>query len=155
MSVGMVLSGLLTLTLEKQVFAKFDDQYKVPIYMLIGSSLAFLIAYAVFDIIESTQLFSSWLRSNNRTTSLPALLTNLLYLTMICMTCVMGGGLGIVYGINDVEGLFTISVRLVYLETFHEICSIVPIGMAIGISFGFVFGLLRALELHNMPAVAE
>ena len=54
MSVGMLLTGLLTLTLEKHNFSKFDDHYKVPIYMLIGSSLAFLISYALFDIVEST-----------------------------------------------------------------------------------------------------
>jgi len=151
MSVGMFLCGLLTLTLEKHNFSKFDDHYKIPIYMLIGSSLAFLITYALFDIIESTQLFTSWIRSENRTLSHPAILTNMLYLSMISMACIMGGGLGIVYGVNDIEGLFSTSLRLVYLETFHEIVSMIPIGLIIGICFGFIYGLLRALELHLMP----
>ena len=47
MSVAKILSGCLTLTLEKENFSNFDDHYKVPIYMLIGSSLAFLIAYTI------------------------------------------------------------------------------------------------------------
>ena len=78
----------------------------------------------------------------------PAILTNLLYLVMICMATFMGGGLGIVYGIADIEGLFEESLRLVYFETFSEIMSLTPIGLVIGLSFGFVFGLLRAVELH-------
>ena len=79
----------------------------------------------------------------------PAILTNMLYLVMICMACFMGGGLGIVYGIADIEGLFEESLRLVYFETFSEIMSMTPIGLIIGLFFGFIFGLLRAVELHN------
>ena len=52
MSVVKILSGSLCLLLEKHNFKKFDDHYKVPIYMIIGSSLAFVIAYTVFDFIE-------------------------------------------------------------------------------------------------------
>jgi len=151
MSVAVFLSGLLTLTLEKHNFKKFDDHYKIPIYLLIGSSLAFLITYALFDIIESTQLFTSWGRSENRTLAHPAILTNMLHLTIISMSCIMGGGLGIIYGVNDIEGLFSTSLRLVYLETYREILSMLPIGLVIGICFGFIYGLLRALELHLMP----
>mmetsp|Transcript_23548 Transcript_23548/g.31583 ORF Transcript_23548/g.31583 Transcript_23548/m.31583 type:complete len:80 (+) Transcript_23548:698-937(+) len=69
---------------------------------------------------------------------------------MIVMATVMGGGLGIVYGINDIEGLFSKSLRLVFHETFHEIVALSPIGLLIGICFGFGFGLLRAVEIHNM-----
>ena len=54
MSAGMVLSGLLIFTLEKHMFAKFDDHYKVPIYAIIGSSLSFIITNGLFDIVEST-----------------------------------------------------------------------------------------------------
>ena len=67
---------------------------------------------------------------------------------MICMATFMGGGLGIVYGIADIEGLFDISVRLVYFETLTKIMSVAPIGLFIGIAFGFFFGMLRAVELH-------
>ena len=52
MSLGHVLSGALCILLEKQMFNRLDDHYRVPIYMLIGSSLSFVIVYAVFDIIE-------------------------------------------------------------------------------------------------------
>ena len=61
----------------------------------------------------------------------------------------MGGGLGIVYGIADIEGLIEESMRLVYFETFSEIMSLTPIGLVIGLFFGFIFGLLRAVELHT------
>ena len=64
------------------------------------------------------------------------------------MATLMGGGLGIVYGIADIEGLFEISLRLVYFETISEIMSMAPIGLVLGMCFGFVFGLLRAVELH-------
>ena len=52
MSLSHVLSGALCILLEKQMFSRLDDHYRVPIYMLIGSSLSFVIVYAVFDIIE-------------------------------------------------------------------------------------------------------
>ena len=52
MSLGKILSGILCLTLEKHNFKYFDDHYKVPIYMVVGSSLSFLIIYALFDVIE-------------------------------------------------------------------------------------------------------
>ena len=64
------------------------------------------------------------------------------------MSCLMGGGLGIVYGIADIEGLFAKSIRMVYLETFSEIMSVTPIGLVIGMCFGFFFGILRAYEMH-------
>ena len=73
---------------------------------------------------------------------------------MIYMACFMGGGLGIVYGIADVEGLFDISMKLLYHETLNEIVSLAPVGLLVGISFGFFFGLIRTLELHfrgNLP----
>ena len=52
MSVAVLLSGTLNMLLEKHNFKSFDDHYKVPIYMLIGSSLAFLVAYGLFDFVE-------------------------------------------------------------------------------------------------------
>jgi len=107
MSVLKIVSGLLTLLLEKHNFKNFDDHYKVPIYMCIGASLSFVIIYAIFDFIEIFKtLYHEWFMRQDRSTYEPAILTNLLYLVMICMGCLVGGGLGIVYGITDVEGLF-------------------------------------------------
>ena len=107
MSVLKIVSGLLTLLLEKHNFKNFDDHYKVPIYMCIGASLSFVIIYAIFDFIEIFKtLYHEWILRQDRSTYEPAILTNLLYLVMICMGCFVGGGLGIVYGITDVEGLF-------------------------------------------------
>ena len=58
----------------------------------------------------------------------------------------MGGGLGIVYGIADVEGLLEISINSVYWETISEIVSLAPVGLLIGIVFGLIFGVLRTIE---------
>ena len=52
MSVSLILSGTLCILLEKQLFTRLDDHFRVPIYMLIGSSMSFVIIYAVFDLIE-------------------------------------------------------------------------------------------------------
>ena len=76
-------------------------------------------------------------------------MTNFLYLVMMCMGIFMGGGLGIVYGIADVEGLFDQSINLVYWETLSEIISLAPIGLFLGLAFGFVFGVLRSIECHH------
>ena len=154
MAVGMVMSGVLTLILEKHNFRHLDDHYRVPIYMLLGSSMSFLIVYCIHDFAQFTKDLALFVRPNNEGLRLPAILTNFLYLTMIAMATVMGGGLGIVYGVNDIEGLFSQSLRLVFHETFHEILALTPIGLLIGICFGFLFGLLRALEIHHMPADA-
>lgn len=158
MSVVKVLSGGLTLLLEKHNFEHLDDHYKVPIYMIIGSSLSFLVVYTLFDFIEiAKQYYDSCMRmlrtsdSNSQSVarpSRPAITSNLLYLLMICMACFFGGGLGIVYGITDVEGLFTVSMYMVYRETLLEIISLAPVGLLIGLAFGFFFGVLRAYELH-------
>ena len=149
MSIGKILSGALCILLEKQLFSKLDDHFRVPIYMLIGSSLSFVIVYAVFDIIEIIKtLYHQVILRRSQRSYTPAILTNLLYLVMICMSCFMGGGLGIVYGIADIEGLFEESLRLVYFETFSQIMSLTPVGLVIGLFFGFLYGLLRAVELH-------
>ena len=149
MSLGKILSGALCILLEKQLFNRLDDHFRVPIYMLIGSSLSFVIVYAVFDIIEIIKtLYHQVILRRSQRSYTPAILTNLLYLVMICMSCFMGGGLGIVYGIADIEGLFEESLRLVYFETFSQIMSLTPVGLVIGLFFGFIYGLLRAVELH-------
>ena len=83
--------------------------------MIIGSSMSFLIAYTTFDFIEFIKMgFHYMILRGSARTYRPAILTNLLYLVMMFMSCVMGGGLGIVYGIADIEGLFAESIRLVY-----------------------------------------
>lgn len=154
MSVSKILSGILCLTLEKENFKSFGDVYKVPIYMIIGSSMSFLIAYTTFDFIEFIKMgFHYMILRRSARTYRPAIMTNLLYLVMMFMSCFMGGGLGIVYGIADIEGLFAESIRLVYFETFSEIMSLTPIGLTIGLFFGFVFGMLRAVELLHSPAL--
>jgi len=65
MAIAKVLSGLLTLTLEKHNFKHFDDHYKVPIYMLIGSSMSFLIVYCVHDFCQWAKDTAWWLRPQN------------------------------------------------------------------------------------------
>ena len=76
--------------------------------MCIGSSLGFLLVYGVVDLAEIAKRLCFGLVTHD--TSMkgyePAILTNLLYLLMMSMGIVMGGGLGIVYGVADVEGLF-------------------------------------------------
>ena len=67
---------------------------------------------------------------------------------MMSMGIIMGGGLGIVYGIADIEGFMKKSINLVYWETFAEIISLAPIGLFIGLVFGLLFGILRAIECH-------
>ena len=52
MCMGKILTGLLCCLLEKHNFKSFDDHYRVPIYTLFGSSLAFVIVYAIFDVVE-------------------------------------------------------------------------------------------------------
>lgn len=116
MSLGHILAGALCILLEKQLFKSLDDHFRVPIYMLFGSSLSFVIVYAVFDIIEIIKsMYHQVILRRSARSYTPAILTNLLYLTIISMSCIMGGGLGIVYGVADIEGLFRFSVRLVYL----------------------------------------
>ena len=74
---------------------------------------------------------------------------------MLTMSTVIGGGLGIVYGIADIEGLFSQSLKMVYFETFSEIMSLAPIGVLVGATFGFFFGVLRALELLKRGPVED
>lgn len=152
MSICKILSGLLCLTLEKHNFKTFDDHHKVPIYMIIGSSMSFVITYTTFDLLEFIKLgLHHIVYRRTAATYRPAILTNLLYLFMMFSSCMMGGGLGIVYGIADIEGLFAESIKMVYFETFSEIMSLTPIGLIIGLFFGMIFGILRALELRFAP----
>ncbi len=52
MSLAITLAGILCLLLEKHNFSKFEDEYKIPIYMLMGASMAFVVVYTVFDLVE-------------------------------------------------------------------------------------------------------
>jgi len=155
LSLGIFIAGLLCLTLEKHNFKNFDDHYKVPIYMLIGSSLSFFIVHCIFDVVEVFKICThdclKYFKVDSVSARHPVIATNLLYLTLVSMNCIVGGGLGIVYGITDVEGLLTTSLKLVYKETFHEIISLMPVGCLLGVALGFIFGALRALELHHAP----
>ena len=150
MALCQIISGALCLLLEKHNFKRLDDHYRVPIYMCTGSSLCFFFLYGVSDLAELLKRIhhSWWLSHLNWKRYTPAIMTNLLYLTMISMGVFMGGGLGIVYGIADVEGLFDQGLKLVYWETLSEIISLAPIGLIIGLAFGFIFGVLRSIELQ-------
>ena len=76
------------------------------------------------------------------------IVSNLLYLALVTMFCVFGGGLGIVYAITDVERLLSVSLYLVYTETLREVLSLAPIGLLIGLKFGLIAGTIRALEIQ-------
>ena len=61
MSVCKIISGALCLLLEKHNFENLDDHYRVPIYMIIGSSLGFLLSYGVFDLTDIVkQMVQVW-----------------------------------------------------------------------------------------------
>ena len=147
MSICKIISGALCLLLEKHNFKNLDDHYRVPIYMCVGSSMGFFLIYGITDIAElAKRTHHNWFVGFDIKRYTPAIMTNLLYLTMVCMGIFMGGGLGIVYGIADVEGLFEISIKSVYWETLSEIISLAPVGILIGTFFGFIFGVLRTIE---------
>ena len=152
MSLLKVMSGILVLTLEKHNFKNFNDYLKVPLYMIVGSSISFLITYTVFDLIELVKMgYHRFIIRRSSANYRPAILTNLLYIYMVSMSCFIGGGLGIVYGIADIEGLFKYSLYLVYFETYAEIISLAPIGLIIGLFMGIGFGLIRAIEVFYAP----
>lgn len=152
MACGDVLSGVLCILLEKHNFSQLDDGLKIPIYMLMGASMAFIVIYTVFDLVEmvNTSVHYYVLRRGDYNYK-PAILSNMLYLAMIIKACIIGGSLGIVYGVIDVERYITYGLVKVYRETFTEIMYALPIGLFIGVVFGILFGVLRALELHHMP----
>lgn len=152
MAIGDVLSGVLCILLEKHNFSQLDDGLKIPIYMLLGASMAFIVIYTVFDLVEMVNTsVHYYVLSRGDYSYKPAILSNMLYLAMIIKACIMGGSLGIVYGVIDVERYITYGVIKVYRETFAEIIYALPIGLFIGVVFGILFGVLRALELHHMP----
>lgn len=151
MSVCKIVSGALCALLEKHNFDKLDDHYRIPIYVITGSSLGFMLCYGVVDIAEVCKRMWRGFFVGDRSLKnySPLIMTNLLYLIMMSLGIVMGGGLGIVYGVTDIEGLFTNeSMKLVYWETLEEILSLAPIGLILGLAFGMFVGAIRALELH-------
>lgn len=51
-AISSLLSGSFCIFLEKEWFSKIDDMLKVPLYGLMGSSISFIIIYALIDIME-------------------------------------------------------------------------------------------------------
>ena len=99
-----IISGALIFTLEKNWFSQLNDSKKIPLYALVGTSLAFAVVYIFIDFIElciEGYHFDCCKRPSSKYK--PLVISNLQHLQLLICTLSTGLLLGFIYSFNDVE----------------------------------------------------
>eukprot|EP00922_Rhytidocystis_sp_ex-Travisia-forbesii_P025739 GHVS01037752.1.p1 GENE.GHVS01037752.1~~GHVS01037752.1.p1 ORF type:complete len:295 (+),score=68.76 GHVS01037752.1:166-1050(+) len=133
----IILSGVLCFVLERNWFIGLNRFAKVPIYVLLGISIAFALTFSLVDLINySMSLFQ-------HTLARPLVeAKNQVYL-VLCVSLLKGALFGLVFGVMDVEDEASYHIRLALLREEH-FCY--PIGALLGALAGFGNEYLRQKE---------
>lgn len=128
------LSGLLCFILEKNWFVGLSPTMKVPLYTILGISVAFALVFSVVDLVNYMMGF---LRASVARPIVES--PHQVYLIMT-VAMVMGATFGFIFGVMDVEDEIQYQVRLALLKE-EKTC--LPIGALLGAIAGFGNEYLR------------
>ncbi|KAF8821842.1 putative membrane protein [Cardiosporidium cionae] len=129
----IILSGMLCFILKRNWFMGLNPIFKIPIYSLLGVSIAFALTFSIVDMMNylvglfHVSLSKSLVESKSQ-----------VYL-VLCIALTMGGIFGFIFGVMDVEDANTYQIKLALLREEHY-CY--PIGAILG---GVVSNLLAGL----------
>eukprot|EP00922_Rhytidocystis_sp_ex-Travisia-forbesii_P033737 GHVS01050118.1.p1 GENE.GHVS01050118.1~~GHVS01050118.1.p1 ORF type:complete len:301 (+),score=49.25 GHVS01050118.1:283-1185(+) len=133
----IILSGILCFVLERNWFIGLNRFAKVPIYVLLGISIAFALTFSLVDLINYTMGLVQHTLARPLVES-----KNQVYL-VLCLSLVKGALFGLVFGVMDVEDEAAYHFRLALLREEH-FCY--PIGAVLGAVAGFGNEYLRQKE---------
>ena len=127
-------SGFLCFVLEKNWFVGLSATTKIPLYTVLGISVAFALVFSLVDLVNYLMGF---LRASIARPIVES--THQVYLIM-SIALVMGAAFGFIFGAMDVEDEIQYQVRLALLK---EERTCLPIGAVLGAIAGFGNEFLR------------
>ena len=162
-SVVSLIAGAMAIFLEKQWFKKIDDNWKVPIYGMMGSSYAFLLIYALVEFLEmlkegvslivdaiaetyNSMFGSEPTRHQQAQPYVPLVVINLQYFVLILASLTSGGIFGVLFGVIDIEKWAREPGYMLLQALVYEVVIFAPVGFIHGALTGFVFMTLRFCE---------
>jgi len=133
----IIVSGILCFVLERNWFVGLSPLAKVPLYTLLGISVAFALVFSLVDLLNyltglfQPQVAKTLVESKQQ-----------VYL-VLTITLLMGGIFGFIFGVLDVEDELGYHMRLALLREEHY-CY--PVGALLGGIAGFGNEYLRHQE---------
>ena len=127
-------SGFLCFVLEKNWFVGLGSTIKIPLYTILGISVAFALVFSLVDLVNYVMGF---LRASIARPIVES--SHQVYLIM-SIALVMGAMFGFIFGAMDVEDEIQYQVRLALLKE-EKTC--LPIGAVLGAIAGFGNEFLR------------
>merc|ERR1712113_317108 len=119
----IVLSGLICFTLQRQWYHGLTPMMKVPLYIILGTSVAFALTFSVVDLVNyvlgflQVSIAKPFVESSSQ-----------VYMVLIS-ALITGAIFGLIFGLMDVEDEVSYQIRLALLREEHY-CY--PIGAIIG-----------------------
>jgi len=145
-AVLIVISGFISIVLERDWFVGLKPMSKVPLYSLLGISVSFALVFSVVDFVNYA--FGVFQAAVAKPLVESMAQVNLVILTAI----VMGGIFGTMFGYLDVEDAAGYRVRLALFKEEHY-CY--PVGAVLGGVAGFGNEYLREQEEAHAPTAYD
>lgn len=133
----IVFSGVLCFVLKRNWFVGLHSIVKVPLYTILGVSVAFALTFSLVDVVN--YLFSFFQSSVSK----PLVESREQAYMVLFFTLVMGGVFGCIFGMMDVEDEMQYQIKLALLRE-QQFCY--PLGALIGGLAGFSNEILRQSE---------
>lgn len=133
----IVFSGILCFVLKRNWFVGLHPIVKVPLYTILGVSVAFALTFSLVDVVN--YLFSFFQSSVSK----PLVESREQAYMVLFFTLVMGGVFGCIFGMMDIEDEMQYQIKLALLRE-QQFCY--PLGAFIGGLAGFSNEILRQSE---------
>ena len=130
----ILVSGFLCFLLEKNWFVGLSWSAKVPLYTVLGVSVAFALVFSVVDLVNYVMGF---LRAS---VARPVVESSHQVYLIMTIALIMGATFGFIFGVMDIEDEIQYQVRLALLK---EERTCLPIGGLLGAIAGFGNEYLR------------
>jgi len=118
-----ICSGVSSILLEKDVFKGFTPHAKIPLYALLGITLAFAILFSIVDIINYAAGFCQPSHAKAIVDSKQQLIV------IIILSCIMGFLYGVIFAVLDVEDATPKNFAYLIIK---DIRLSLPIGFVLG-----------------------
>jgi len=133
----IILSGLICFTLERQWYHGLTPLMKVPLYVILGTSVAFALTFSVVDLVNYILGFLQV------SVAKPFVESAAQVYMVLATALVMGGLFGLIFGCMDVEDEVSYQIRLALLRE-ERYCY--PVGAILGGLVGFMNEYIREEE---------
>merc|ERR1712060_51710 len=140
----IIVSGLICFTLEQQWYHGLSPLMKVPLYMILGTSVAFALTFSVVDLVNYVLGFLQVSIAKPFVES-----ASQVYM-VLTTSLIMGAVFGLIFGVMDVEDEVSYQIRLALLRE-ERYCY--PVGALLGGVVGFLNEYIREEEERCSPSI--